>query len=395
MSVDLFACHAVKNAALQGDMDMDSALILSLMPKANQESALRQMLQLPELVTPVQLLKSIESRSLDLSKAKFDRSNCKSCLHNTANANAYIGAIGEMSPGRCLYILCAQHDAQDAEILKSRTLVPKSHVDEPEPAAPVADEQEHSMHSPTPSDERHAEHDEPLAEQAQFDLTSIHADIGEVDHSDAQYEPQAPADYIDEADAPSASAQAEPEIQGTSESNPVIDTVTEPVKPADTNSYIDQVRNVWWRDALTYRVAHCGTVVEMQSFLLACLATGFKMESIKGESPVTLFIDLASGQVDVLPEMVSQVILQLPLEVVGSFINTFGVDLRESGTVSLKLLQSLSLEELVEIANDLAIDSTDQICDAYDAGNEAFAQAIFNAAGPRRMAEYIPHSLRP
>ena len=51
MSLDLFACHAVKSALLGGDLDVEAAQVLCLLPKTKQESALRQLKALPEMVT--------------------------------------------------------------------------------------------------------------------------------------------------------------------------------------------------------------------------------------------------------------------------------------------------------------------------------------------------------
>ena len=68
MSIDLYACHAVKSATLQGDLDPDAALVLSMLPQSMQESSLRRLRTLPTLITSSQILTSLESVSLPLSR---------------------------------------------------------------------------------------------------------------------------------------------------------------------------------------------------------------------------------------------------------------------------------------------------------------------------------------
>lgn len=398
MSLDLFACHAVKAAFLGGDLDSDTAQVLSLLPKSKQESALRQLKALPDLVTGVQLLRSIETQSLDLTKTEFDCSKCKTCLHLSDNANVYIEPIGAFQKGRCLFSLCAQHGAQDEAILNQRTVL--SSLSEEPAAGPSLDEapqRAHQQESATSPGSELPLTDEPeiSAVQAQFEL--VEPDVGEADHSDDHYDQR-----VDEltSERVAAAQSSEPMQLAQTASVPPLSQIEAPTselppRPSDpANSYIEQVRNAWWRDALSYRVAESGSNAEMQGFLNACFASGFTIPCRPNESPVTLFLDIVQEKQGFLPTLVQDAIAALPLEVINAFLIMFGVDLTDTGKVTVKLLSAHTLEALVEIANELNVESTDSICDAYDAGPQAFAKAIFDAVGEEEMAGYIPPSLR-
>ncbi|QXW20161.1 hypothetical protein KXJ72_17820 (plasmid) [Comamonas aquatica] len=60
MSLDLFACHAVHQAVLQGDVDAEAGFVLSILPKNIQESSLNQLKQLPSIATASQLVNALE-----------------------------------------------------------------------------------------------------------------------------------------------------------------------------------------------------------------------------------------------------------------------------------------------------------------------------------------------
>ena len=119
------------------------------------------------------------------------------------------------------------------------------------------------------------------------------------------------------------------------------------------------------------------------------------MQCRPDDTPVTLFLDIVQGKQGFLPKLVQDAIESLPLDVIQAFLVMFGVDLADTGTVSVKLLCAHTLDELATIADELQVPDTDEVCDAYDAGHEAFAQAIFDAVGEKGLIGYIPQSLRP
>ena len=392
MSLDLYACHAVKSALLGGDLEVDAAQVLCLLPKTKQESTLRQLKALPEMVTGLQLLRSIESRSLDLSKAQFKRTNCASCLHYTDNANVHVESIGALQPGKCLFSLCAQHDANDPELLSQRNVIQT-------PTCEFETSTAHADKSVTDDSILASDADQPpSSEQAQFDLSD--PDPGEVDRSDdlydqRHYEQKTAAEAVDIEQEPLPMHLAEATTQVEFTTNVDSEPVACSAPQAQTPSYIEVVRDKWWRDALGYRVVESGSSAEMQGFLNACFASGYTMQCRPDDTPVTLFLDIVQGKQGFLPKLVQDAIESLPLDVIQAFLVMFGVDLADTGTVSVKLLCAHTLDELATIADELQVPDTDEVCDAYDAGHEAFAQAIFDAVGEKGLIGYIPQSLRP
>ena len=62
---------------------------------------------------------------------------------------------------------------------------------------------------------------------------------------------------------------------------------------------------------------------------------------------------------------------------------------------SAKLLCAHTLEQLVAIADDLQVPDSDALCDAYEEGQESFANAIIVALGTNGLDGYVPPTLRP
>nr|WP_158386813.1 hypothetical protein [Comamonas testosteroni] len=392
MSIDLFACHAVKSALLEGDLENGAAQVLCLLPQSKQESALRQLKALPEMVTGIQLLRSIDSRALDLSKAQFDRTNCASCLHNTDNASVHVESIGQLQPGKCLFSLCAQHDANDESLLNQRTVLQSTLLDSDVTDGPVPK----SLADDPTMDSNAAQ--AIGSEQTQLYLSE--PDVGEVDSSDELYDQRAQGqpmstEAVETEQDPLHIPSADAATQAASVANAAEELVSQHAPDLLPTSYIDVVKNAWWRDALVYRVAESGSVAEMQGFLNACFASGYTMQSRPEDTPVTLFLDIVQAKQGFLPTLVRDAIKSLPLDVIQAFLIMFDVDLSDTGTVSVKLLSAHALDDLETIADELQVPESDAVCDAYDAGPEAFAQAIFDAVGEQGMIGYIPHSLRP
>ena len=345
------------------------------------------------MVTGIQLLRSIDSRSLDLSKAQFSRSNCASCLHNTDNANIHVASIGAFQAGKCLFSLCAQHDANDAELLGQRTVIQIANEESEVPVIqaiePATNETDLAPDVDLPSD----------TEQAQFYLGE--PDAGEVDTSDDLYDQRAyeQATQTEAVDMEPEPLQMPPAEAATTDDISIAnDAIEDDARPAPVNqtpSYIEVVKNAWWRDALVHRVAESGSIAEMQGFLNACFASGYTIQSRPGDTPVTLFLDIVQAKQGFLPKLVQDAIASLPLDVIHSFLIMFGVNLADTGTVSIKLLCAHTLDELATIADELQVPDTDEVCDAYANGSEAFAHAIFGVVGERGLSGYIPHSIRP
>ena len=375
MSIDLYACHAVKSATLQGDLDPDAALVLSMLPQSMQESSLRRLRTLPTLITSSQILTSLESVSLPLSKTDFEKSKCKSCLHNTNVANTAIASVGCFKPGLCLFALCAQHRAQDEDLLAKRTLVAESsyaEVDERESQASLLDET---------SEEEPA----PMQDDSEHEFTTDDFDVGEPDTSgDVADSNHSQNDQCDEA-----SSSNEPHA-ATDELSPV------DLSAQITDSYIEKVREGWWRSALRNRVSNQGTHKELLDFLAACLIAGFQKPVTRNASAVEVFLDIASANPeDYLARASAELIDSLPIEIVGAFLRMFNVDLAATGCVSAKLLCAHNLDQLVAIADDLQVPESDALCDAYEDGQEAFAKAIIVALGANGLDGYVPPTLRP
>ena len=375
MSIDLYACHAVKSATLQGDLDPDAALVLSMLPQSMQESSLRRLRTLPTLITSSQILTSLESVSLPLAKSDFEKSKCKSCLHNTNVANTAIASVGCFKPGLCLFALCAQHRAQDEDLLAKRTLVAESSFTETE-------EQDSQASLLVESSEEIPAH---LQASSESDFMSEDIDAGEPDWS----HDVAPSNHSQNDRCDEASSSDEPQ-PSTDEFCPVDLPAQIP------NSYIEKVREGWWRSALRNRVSNQGTHKELLDFLAACLIAGYQKPAIGKASAVEVFLDIASANPDdYLARASAELIDSLPIEIVGAFLRMFNVDLAATGCVSAKLLCAHNLDQLVAIADDLQVPDSDALCDAYEDGQEAFAKAIIVALGANGLDGYVPPTLRP
>lgn len=380
MSIDLFASYAVKQAVLSGDLEPSTAQILSLLPRTIQESSLRRLASIPDAVTAIQLFKSIEHSSIDLADAKFDLSPCVNCLHYTQNASSFTGDVGTFTKNRCLFSLCAQHDAQDQALLDQRTVF---------------------EFSPT------GQHDMLAAQttaDSEFNFADVQMDIGEPVFSEdmgssTPSEPLASEPAMTDAphqEMPEQSDESNPQAQpALAHENEALSA--QPPETSQPESYIETVRNAWWRNALAHRVADQGSHRELQDFLIACLSAGHQpVQSSESESPVNLFLDIASKKPEeLLAKMAADLINTLPLNVVGDFLKMFAVDLTMTGETTISLLSALSLDELVAVADELNIQTTNELMDAYEEGSKSFAHALAWEIGKEKLAIYIPHSLRP
>ncbi|MEQ6436306.1 hypothetical protein V8Z74_14930 [Comamonas sp. w2-DMI] len=397
MSIDSFACHAVRAAVLDGDLDSSAGQLLSLLPKSTQETTLSRLMKLSEAPTGKQLMGSLNAMSIDLTKTTFAKSECNSCLHNSNIANRFCGDVGEFKPNHCLFPLCAQHGAKDPEILSQRTIVP--HEKEQSPSA-VQDAPDATGHPNPDADSK----DIALVpvegmtvafdfeKEAQMDLGE--PDHTEPDHSDAvpglQGSPELHAANLDN------DANLPPDRPNTGIEEPA-QSATSPEPQAMVMNYVDEVRNAWWRNALKVRVADQGTHREFLDFLISCFTAGFKpLSSDHEQSAPDYFYAFAQpdGARHLAP-LVASMIDALPLEMVGEFLQVFNVDLTESGSISVKLLAALELDELAHIADELNVPDTDELCNAYQGGSASFAQALVDTVGSKVLSTYIPPSLRP
>lgn len=373
MSLDRFACHAVHAAVLQGDVDADVGLVLSFLPKTMQESAVSQLKLLTSAATPTQVVNAVESKSVNLAKADFDKSRCRNCLHNSSVANSFVNADHEFKPHLCLFALCAQHDALDDTLLNQRTVVEDGidvGIGEQEAPASVEDEaflnDQMDIGIPDLVDEGTctppAAQELPFGHEGEHDVTGNPSPTSKTDCTQSE-----------------TACEAEP-------------TADAPVVQAE--SYIDVVRNSWWRSALKTQLLDTNDSKGAQRFLIACLATQ-SVKNVLSDTPAKLFSELLSADGDnTLVSIVELVIDELPLDIVQSFLQEMKVDLTQSGRISLKVLSALDLNELTVVADDFNVPTTVELCDAYDGGAEAFAQAIAQAIGQENLARYVPPSLR-
>ena len=399
MSLDRFACHAVSRAVLNGDLESSAAQVLSLLPRSTQEGTLSKVLKLSHAVTGPQLLQSLQQIAVDLTKTTFAKSACHSCLHNSNIANRYCGESGQLPANHCLFALCAQQGAQDESLLAQRTIAPESmacddlnHTNEQAALDSIIAEALPPEAIPEDSND---------GATAALDFgNEVQMDAGVPDTS----EPESSALVTGEQEIDIASTGAPSELglealstaplhlnndQDLDESSP------EP--QATVMEYVDEVRNSWWRNALKMRIADNGTHKELLDFLISCFTAGFRPVAPTAEqSAPNYFFNFAQadGQ-DQLAPIVASMVDALPLDVVGEFLQVFQVDLSKSGSISVKLLTTLSLDELAFIADELNVPNTDDVCDAYDAGSVPFAKAIAASVGDKVLMTYIPPSLRP
>ncbi|QXW20167.1 hypothetical protein KXJ72_17860 (plasmid) [Comamonas aquatica] len=309
------------------------------------------------------------TKAVNLSKADFDKSNCRNCLHNSSVANTHLKNHEiELKPHHCLFALCAQHDALDEELLSQRTV-----VDECDSIHPASE-------SVSVIDEKD------LFNNAQMDL-------GVPDTDDGSF-CQAPLSK--EAGQTEAFEPQTVSITGADNSAPIDAHHSESAKPeAKAESYLDVVRNAWWRDALKHRVIEQGTPKETLNFVVACLATNSVKDVLSG-SPEMLFNELCSSDGDnTVASLAAMFVDELTLENVRHFLKSLNVDLTLTGCISKKVLCELTQGELSLIADHFSLPETDELCDAYADGVESFANAIAEAVGMDSLADYIPPSLRP
>jgi hypothetical protein len=389
MNLHRFATPSVHHAVLTGDLESDAAIVLSALPMAMQEQALARIKTQSDSPSASQLVSTLDHMSVNLSKAEFDTTPCKSCLHHTDNAKRLLGF--DFKPNHCLYALCAQRDAMAKDLLSRRTVL-KAEDLEPSQHA-IADE------APQLSDDMEMFPDPMMDVGVPVEAT------GSVELDQAQ-DPQAIEQHTFEVDTamPLSEGIADPVSDGAQASLDVAVNDQPQAKLADSDgkeesspSYVELVREKWWRNALKCRLAENASKQDMQSFLLACLGTGhYPSHPFLQDSPVALFGTInTAGYEDALGPMVAMLIDEIPLTVVRGFLKLLQVNLLDTGRVTSKLMSHLGIDELGSIADELEVPNTEAICDAYDAGPHEFAEAICSFIGEDRLNSFVPPSLRP
>lgn len=351
MSLDQFATFEVKQAVINGDLDADSALVLSVLPYSDQRNAVSKLVTIQQAVNCDQLQKSIEMRSVDLSRSTFDKSACASCLHNTQVANERCGT--KFKPNLCTFTLCAQYSAADPQLLAQRTIIATA----AEITTVIA--ADHPLDSP----------------QEVLDAYSDDADVGEADHSDDQF-PQ--LSYLDAEDAEEAHAP------------------TDLVKQSQSDAeYVLYVQNAWWRSALEHHVLS-GRGEDMQDFICSQALANRQIQGELGITAVQLLraFRQPNEAIEVLAQVVKHVVAACSLEDVRSYLSEYCVDLSITGSTSTRLLGSLNLAELEKIADELQVPASDALVVAYSQGSKSFANALYVAVGNEVFESFVVPSLR-
>lgn len=377
MSLDAYGSFELKQAVVEGDIEHPTASVLCALPHELQITAISNLRTIAETPTAEQVLAGVEAVAFDLSKARFDRTPCADCLHNTAIAKVECSVA--FKPDLCLFKDCADAGARNTELLQKRQLNKFAAIeDNTLSQLPSAKAEQFELVGVSDGELQSDSTVVLSAETASQPLVDP-----EVDEQDLWKDMEPALTHAEELDRADS-------VRAADES---LDDAFDEVTDRD-EQYIETARNAWWRASLKHAILASQDDVLMSDFL--CSASFVPASESAKSSAVSYFRLLRDERktMETLSVLVEQKIEALPLNVVKDFLAELQFDICSIGGSSIRLLAALSLEELEVVADEFEVPSTDALIQAYSQGPEQFAKALHDAIGEDALSCYAPPSLR-